>query len=72
MSRVILKQLQFMETTKITVIKNGPLMIEGTVIVEKPDGTKETKEQKSFFCRCGKSQNKPYCDGSHKKEKFIG
>jgi len=59
-------------TTKVTVIPNGPLMVEGTIHVTKADGTAETKENKSFLCRCGHSSNKPYCDGAHKKNNFAG
>ena len=58
--------------TKITALANGPLMVEGTISVTKSDGTNEIKENKSFFCRCGHSANKPYCDGSHKKNNFVG
>lgn len=61
-----------MENTKITVLTNGPLMVEGTIAVTKADGTLEVKEKKSFLCRCGHSANKPYCDGNHKKNDFIG
>ena len=61
-----------MSDTKITALPNGPLMVEGTINVTKPDGTKEVKENKSFLCRCGHSGNKPYCDGSHKKNNFVG
>ncbi len=61
-----------MSETKITALANGPLMVEGTIHVTKPDGTSEVKENKSFLCRCGHSGNKPYCDGSHKKNNFIG
>jgi CDGSH-type Zn-finger protein len=63
-----------MENTnvKVTAIPNGPLMVEGTIEVTKSDGVKETKETKSFLCRCGHSANKPYCDGSHKKNNFVG
>ena len=25
-----------------------------------------------WYCRCGGSQNKPYCDGSHKRNGFTG
>jgi len=63
-----------MENTnvKITAIPNGPLMVEGNITVTKTDGAIETKEQKSFLCRCGHSANKPYCDGAHKKNSFVG
>jgi len=55
---------------KVTVLANGPLMLEGSITVIKKDGSSETKEQKNFLCRCGHSQNKPYCDGSHKTNNF--
>ena len=61
-----------METTKVTVLKNGPLMVEGTIQIIKTDGTTEGKENKCFLCRCGHSGNKPFCDGSHKKNNFVG
>jgi CDGSH-type Zn-finger protein len=47
-------------------------MVEGTISVTKSDGTSEVKENKSFLCRCGHSSNKPYCDGAHKKNNFVG
>ncbi|TAL59375.1 MAG: CDGSH iron-sulfur domain-containing protein [Bacteroidetes bacterium] len=61
-----------MSDTKITALANGPLMAEGTIHVTKPDGTTEIKENKTFLCRCGHSANKPYCDGAHKKNNFVG
>ena len=63
-----------MENTnvKVTVIPNGPLMVEGTISVTKADGTSEVKEPKTFLCRCGHSANKPYCDGVHKSKNFAG
>ena len=42
----------------------GPLCVTGTVRVEMPDG--EVREMsEAAFCRCGRSQDKPFCDGSH-------
>jgi hypothetical protein len=56
----------------VTVIPNGPLMVAGTIQVIDKDGSECTKEEKSFLCRCGASENKPYCDGQHKKVGFVG
>jgi CDGSH-type Zn-finger protein len=51
---------------------NGPLRIRGEIIVKKLDGTEERKINITSFCRCGASNNKPYCDGSHKTINFQG
>ena len=58
--------------TKVEVLENGPLLVYGTLKVTRKDGTKETKNKTTAFCRCGASQNKPYCDGSHVKQDFRG
>lgn len=64
------KKKEKMEQTKITLMPNGPLMIEGNLTVSKQDGEKIKEGEKLFLCRCGHSSNKPFCDGSHKKENF--
>lgn len=69
---------------KIKIIKNGPYRVTGNVplsekiIVPKGEGY-EFKEGKNFpataeyhLCRCGKSKNHPFCDGSHVKAQFKG
>ncbi len=58
--------------TKVEVFENGPLLVYGTLNVTHKDGSKETKIKATAFCRCGLSSNKPYCDGTHKKENFQG
>jgi uncharacterized Fe-S cluster protein YjdI len=58
--------------TKVEVRENGPLLVYGTLNITHKDGTKETKNKTTAFCRCGLSNNKPYCDGTHVKESFIG
>lgn len=50
---------------KIKVIPNAPYVVEGTVELTLADGTTVVKEN-PHLCRCGASQNKPYCDGSHR------
>lgn len=49
---------------------NGPLLISGSFRIEDAEGNAfETKDQVAL-CRCGHSQKKPFCDGSHKKFEF--
>ncbi len=62
-----------METPlKMTVVPNGPLKVEGVFEIVLADGTVELKEKSAFMCRCGHSSKKPYCDGSHRRENFVG
>jgi uncharacterized Fe-S cluster protein YjdI len=58
--------------TKVEVLENGPLLVYGTLKVTHKDGTEETKNKTTAFCRCGASNNKPYCDGTHVKDLFKG
>jgi len=58
--------------TKVEVMANGPLLIYGTLHVKDKDGKEEIKNKTTAFCRCGSSNNKPYCDGSHIKVDFKG
>jgi len=58
--------------TQVEVMPNGPLLVYGNITVKRPDGEEEKKHKVTAFCRCGHSQNKPYCDGSHVKKQFNG
>ena len=58
--------------TKVEVLENGPLLVYGTLKVTDKDGNSEVKNKTTAFCRCGQSQNKPYCDGAHVKAGFKG
>lgn len=58
--------------TKVEVLKDGPLLVYGTLHVTKPNGKSEKKNKTTAFCRCGASANKPYCDGAHLKSDFKG
>jgi len=49
--------------------RNGPLVITGDVEIRAADGTREQLDQ-VFLCRCGGSENKPFCDGTHKRIDF--
>jgi CDGSH-type Zn-finger protein len=60
-----------MSNTKITVNNNGSLKVEGEFEVVDMEGKPYGLQGRTVvsFCRCGLSNNKPFCDGSH-KEKF--
>src|SRR5579863_3020545 len=44
---------------------NGPLWVRGGIQVIAADGHKYEVRNRVTLCRCGKSANKPFCDGSH-------
>lgn len=50
---------------EIRVIANGPLVYRGPMEVHSADDKGSGAGVKGSLCRCGASQNKPYCDGSH-------
>lgn len=50
---------------------NGPLKVVGNLEVVSGTGHTINKVTQTFLCRCGHSQNKPYCDGSHKAAAFV-
>lgn len=58
-------------TTKITVFDNGPIKMEGDFQLHDMEGKPLSEPNKAtFLCRCGASENKPFCDGKHKKVSF--
>jgi uncharacterized Fe-S cluster protein YjdI len=56
--------------TTITPVKNGPLYIRGdlTITISEDEVFKETRMS---LCRCGASNNKPFCDDSHYRIGFT-
>ena len=48
------------------ILENGPVVVKGELVIDgEPAGIRAT------LCRCGKSKNKPYCDGAHEKAGFT-
>jgi len=45
----------------------GPIWVRGGIPVESADGSTYEIRNRVALCRCGKSSNKPFCDGSHCK-----
>ena len=51
---------------EMSVIPDGPLWVTGGVDIERSDGQPFETRNRVTLCRCGASNNKPLCDGSHK------
>lgn len=55
---------------KLTPFPNGPVQVEGPLTLKNARGDVIYQGEKCFLCRCGASQGKPMCDGSHAKAGF--
>jgi uncharacterized Fe-S cluster protein YjdI/CDGSH-type Zn-finger protein len=49
---------------------NGPLFVRGRLRVVNGDGDVIREDTRIALCRCGASENKPFCDGSHRRIGF--
>ncbi|SMR81599.1 Uncharacterized Fe-S cluster protein YjdI [Aliiroseovarius halocynthiae] len=56
--------------TDVSRRPDGPLVIDGNLELCSGTGRRIGTVGKAFLCRCGASQNKPFCDGSHKAAGF--
>jgi CDGSH-type Zn-finger protein len=62
------------EDTKVIVRNNGPLRVEGdniTIADETGRVWGLAGRKVVSLCRCGFSNNKPFCDGSHNRVAFA-
>ena len=57
--------------TTIEPRPNGPLFVRGRVRIVGPDGEVIREDTRVALCRCGASENKPFCDGSHLRIGFT-
>ena len=49
---------------------NGPLFVRGRLKIVDADGRLIREDTRLALCRCGASENKPFCDGSHRRVGF--
>jgi len=56
---------------KVTIMKDGPIVVEGEFKVVAADGSELKSMVMTSFCRCGASRNMPFCDGTHRKIGFT-
>lgn len=52
---------------EVTACPNGPLLVRGADVVTDEEGrSHEVTRPVVAVCVCGKSQRRPWCDGTHK------
>ena len=60
------------QSVTIKVRESGPYLVRGKVTLTDADGNSYAVEGPNIaLCRCGGSQTKPFCDGSHKENGFC-
>jgi CDGSH-type Zn-finger protein len=74
------------KSARVTISKDGPYMVTGavplsrqTIVTDSEGGSERWEEGDTFavretyaLCRCGHSNNKPFCDGTHANIGFDG
>ncbi len=55
----------------ITPYRNGPLGLAGPIEIIAGTGRTIDRVEKTALCRCGHSNRKPFCDGSHSRVGFT-
>jgi CDGSH-type Zn-finger protein len=63
--------------TSIVFKRKGTIIIEGAAIVRDEDGNEVPQPVAKHpgilkLCGCGRSESKPFCDGSHKQVRSEG
>ena len=62
-----------MADVRIEVTRNGSYHVVGPVTLVDHKGNEVLLEgDDNWLCRCGHSETKPFCDGSHKRVGFKG
>ena len=62
-----------MSDVTIKTRENGPFLVTGPITLYDHLGNKYdlTGKENVALCRCGHSQKRPFCDGSHKTCAFV-
>ena len=55
---------------KLTCAQNGPYLLEAGAGLQRASGETLPNAKGVALCRCGGSSNKPFCDGTHRRNGF--
>ena len=56
----------------VELLADGPLLVKSAHTLNLSDGTTKQRAGATAYCRCGQSNRKPFCDGSHSRVGFKG
>ncbi|MEL6930421.1 MAG: CDGSH iron-sulfur domain-containing protein [Cyanobacteria bacterium J06600_6] len=60
-----------MSDVTIEVKENGPFLVKGDIKLLDSEGNAFDSDKPAIaLCRCGASENNPFCDGTHRKIDF--
>jgi CDGSH-type Zn-finger protein len=62
--------MENLNNISLKIIKGGPFVVSGNFNITLPTGEVKEAKDKTYLCRCGLSNNKPFCDGFHVKSDF--
>ena len=54
-----------MADANVATTDSGPYWISGNFVIADADGNEFVVDGDAYLCRCGGSQDKPFCDGTH-------
>jgi CDGSH-type Zn-finger protein/uncharacterized Fe-S cluster protein YjdI len=57
-------------TNELRIAEDGPVHVRGALVLLDAEHREIRRETRVAFCRCGASENKPYCDGRHAEAGF--
>ena len=55
---------------EVTPVPGGPFLLDGDVEIQTADGETAVRSRDASLCRCGATEDKPFCDGSHEELDF--
>lgn len=58
------------DANAMRIMRHGPYYLRGDVLLENAAGEVELRDTRVALCRCGRSQNPPYCDNAHRESGF--
>jgi len=60
------------KSAQFKIVEDKYIEVTGPFEIYDASGVLLKNEGPAFLCRCGLSENKPFCDGRHKKSDFKG